>query len=98
MTVGIQMNMLMHGSEWQDPNDLYMAYVMGGVCLAIPLFSTVWLHLHRDIIMSRPYKNKYEYMYKGVHNILSKFYWPISLTRKIPFVSAPALLYKYPWA
>ena len=101
MTAGTQISMVMHLSEWQDPNDLYMAYAMGGVCLALPLFATIFLHLNHDDLMTRGYKDKYEYMYHGVHNHRSKwskFYWPISLVRKILFVSAPALLYKYPWA
>jgi len=101
LTVGTQVTMQMQGSEWQDPTDLYVAIGLGIGCLLIPLIVVYWLHINHNNIMSRVYKNKYEYMYTGIHNhrsIWSKFYWPVSLFRKIIFVSAPTIFYNYPFA
>ena len=74
---------------------------MGIGLLAIPLSVIVWLHLNHDNIMSRVYKDKYEHIYMGIHNHRSKwskFYWPVTLLRKILFVAGPAILFNYPFA
>lgn len=60
----------------------------------------MWLHHNHENIMSRAYKDKYEYMYLGIHNRRSKwakFYWPISLFRRIIFIALPSIMQDYPY-
>ena len=77
-----------------------VAIVMGIGLFTLPVGVCIWLHLNHDKIMNRSYKDKFEYMYRGVHNHrskLSKFYWPISLFRRIIFIAIPTMFHDYPF-
>jgi len=68
--------------------------------LALPTTCSIWLYYNHDKIMNRAYKNKFEYIYEGVHNHRSKwskYYWPISLYRRIIFIAIPTIFYRYPF-
>lgn len=66
----------------------------------IPLVATIWLYLNHDKIMNRSYKNQFEYMYAGIHNHRSrwsKYYWPVSLIRRIVFIAVPTVFHNAPY-
>jgi len=76
-----------------------MAMAMGAGLLCFPAGVTAWLRQNHDTIMNRSYKDKFEYMYVGIHNHRSrwsKYYWPISLFRRILFVVIAVVLHDYP--
>ena len=77
-----------------------MAMVLGVGIIALPAVSAIWLHKNHSNIMSRSYKNQFEYMYAGIHNHRSrwsKYYWPISLLRRIIFIAIPTFFHEYPF-
>jgi hypothetical protein len=76
------------------------AGVLGIGLVAFPIWACVFLYLNHSKIMYRTYKDKFEYMYAGVHNHRSrwsKYYWPISLFRRIIFIAIPTLFHNYPF-
>ena len=100
MTVGAQASLYMKNSEWQKPGDAKAAVGMGAFLLLFPTWICIWLHLNHKKLMRRSYKAKFEYMYSGIHNHRSKwskFYWPISLFRRIIFIAIPTLFFTYPF-
>ena len=79
---------------------MYSSVAIGLALSIFPFVVCIWLHVNHNKIMNRSYKNKFEYMYKGIHNHrskYSKFYWPISLFRRIIFIAIPTLFYDYPF-
>jgi len=100
MTVGTQLTLSMKKSEWQNPMDLKIAIAMGLGVLALPIACFIWLFFNHDKIMNRSYKDKFQYMYQGIHNHrskYSKYYWPLSLLRRIVFIAIPTIWYNYPF-
>ena len=66
----------------------------------LPVWITIWMSINHDNLMKQEYKDKFEYMYQGIHNgrsRWSKYYFPISLFRRLIFIATPALLYNFPF-
>lgn len=99
MTVGVQTTLYLKGSEWQTREDKLLALGLGSFLVMFPTWVCIWLTFNHKNLMSRAYRNKFEYMYLGIHNHRSKwnkYYFPIAMYRRMLFVSFPTFLYNYP--
>ena len=98
MTVGVQVKMMLKGSEYQTEKDKAVALGMLLVLVAIPVFMIIFLNKKRSVLQDIQTKLKWVNMYQNVHlkrNRFTIYFTPIFLFRRILFVALPILFYNY---
>ena len=98
MTVGIQINLRMKGSEFQSNVEWYTTIFASVILLIIPVHYTVFLTKYRSVLSSRAFKKQFEAMYAEIHSNKgkwNKYYIVVTMIRRILFALIPAIFYKY---